>query len=195
MTAGVSRAHPARQIAAPAGRRQHKPRLPAARRPARRCGKTRSPPRGRAAIPWSTCAHTATPARAWEPAKHQARTGAPPGTRTPNPRIKRAQGSGRTTCTDATDWCSDGTHFTCLHKKPVHEPVHAPRRAQQDASRTVTDPPAAGRRRLRHCSRWPPRRTARPGPGPAVLGAAQRLPGPAEGRDLITACDETGTES
>ena len=27
-----------------------------------------------------------------------------------------AQNSGRTTCTAATDLCSDGTHFTCFHK-------------------------------------------------------------------------------
>jgi hypothetical protein len=62
MTAGVSRAHPARQIAAP---------LPAAGSANRGCRRPEGPPGGaarptarRAAIPWSTCAHTATPAQA-----------------------------------------------------------------------------------------------------------------------------------
>jgi integrase len=63
MTAGMSRAHPARQIAAP-----YRPPT-AARTPARRCGKTHSPP----------CGHTLVNLRPYRHTSASVRTGKTPG--------------------------------------------------------------------------------------------------------------------
>jgi len=63
MTAGISRAQPRVIPGVMPGRRQHKPRLPAARRPARRCGKTHSPPRGHTLVNLRPYRHTSAGVR------------------------------------------------------------------------------------------------------------------------------------
>jgi integrase len=69
MTAGISRAHPAWQIAAPCRPPTAQTALPAARRPARRCGKTHSPP----------CGHTLVNLRPYRHTSVGVRTGKTPG--------------------------------------------------------------------------------------------------------------------
>jgi len=86
-----SRAHPGRQVGRPgwADLDINKTRLsgnvPAWRRGAHMMAQAAA---GHSAIPWPTSAHTATLERERSGMKPQVSTGAPPGTRTPNPRIK-----------------------------------------------------------------------------------------------------------
>ena len=86
-------------------------------------------------------------------------TGAPPGTRTPNPRIKRGMlgVSGRSACSDSTRKRSGSTRYTGIWPVLVPRPVPRPR-GQHSRMHHRQSP--VGRRRLRHCSRWPPRRPA-----------------------------------
>jgi integrase len=86
-----SRAHPGRQVTRPrrADLDINKTRLsrnvPARRRHAHLLQQSAA---GHPAIPRPTSAHTVTLENRRPEVKHQVRTGAPPGTRTPNPRIK-----------------------------------------------------------------------------------------------------------
>ena len=86
-----SRAHPGRQVSRPArtdldiNRNRLSGNVPAQRRNAHMLVLVGS---GHPAIPRPTSAHTGMLTREKIGVKHQVRTGAPPGTRTPNPRIK-----------------------------------------------------------------------------------------------------------
>ena len=86
-----SRAHPGRQVSRPAraDRDANRDRLsgtvPAKRRNAHMMAQSAA---GHPAIPRPTSAHTGTLTTERPGVKPQVRTGAPPGTRTPNPRIK-----------------------------------------------------------------------------------------------------------
>ena len=86
-----SRAHPGRQVSRPAradldiNRNRLSENVPAQRRNAHMLLQTGS---GHPAIPRPTSAHTGMLTREKIGIKPQVRTGAPPGTRTPNPRIK-----------------------------------------------------------------------------------------------------------
>jgi len=86
-----SRAHPGRQVSRPAradldiNRNRLSGTVPAKRRDAHMMAQSTA---GHPAIPRPTSAHTSTLEKTRPGVKPQVRTGAPPGTRTPNPRIK-----------------------------------------------------------------------------------------------------------
>jgi hypothetical protein len=86
-----SRAHPGRQVSRPAradpdiNRNRFSGTVPAKRRNAHMMAQTAG---GHSPIPGPTSAHTATLENRRPGVKPQVTTGAPPGTRTPNPRIK-----------------------------------------------------------------------------------------------------------
>jgi hypothetical protein len=86
-----SRAHPGRQVSRPrrADPDINQARLsgtvPAKRRNAHMLVQSAG---GQPAIPWPTSAHTGTLIKEKPGVKPQVRTGAPPGTRTPNPRLR-----------------------------------------------------------------------------------------------------------
>ena len=97
-----SRAHPGRQVSRPArtdldiNRNRLSGNVPAQRRNAHMLVRVGS---GHPAIPRPTSAHTGMLTKEKIGVKHQVITGAPPGTRTPNPRIKSCvQGFPATTC-------------------------------------------------------------------------------------------------
>ena len=86
-----SRAHPGRQVSRPArtdmdiNRNRLSRTVPVQRRNAHMMVQAGN---GHPAIPWPTSAHTSTLTKEKPGVKPQVSTGAPPGTRTPNPRIK-----------------------------------------------------------------------------------------------------------